>query len=70
MKKWIIPCCLICVFLFLTALFLTPDFTYRCTEELLACIEDTSGMGFFVKIVTTLKCVYHNVMCVLGGLFV
>ena len=70
MKKWILPLCIIAVFVFLTALFLTPDFTRRCTENLLICVEDAMNQGFFARLWAHLQCVYHNVICVLGGLFV
>ena len=70
MKKWIFPLCVIALFVFLTALFLTPDFTYHCTEDLLVCVQDGAGLSFFGKLWAHLQCVYHNVICVLGGLFV
>jgi len=70
MKKWFVTLFIIAVFIFLTALFLTPDFTYHCTDKLIACIEEANGFGFFARLWAHLKCVYHNVVCVLGGLFV
>ena len=70
MKKWIWPLCIIAIFVFLTALFLTPDFTYRCTEKLLMCVEESTSLGFWAKLWAHLQCVYHNVICVLRGLFV
>ena len=70
MRKWIIPLCTIAIFVFLTALFLTPYFTYFCTQNLLVCIEEASGLGFFSRLWAHLQCVYYNVICVLGGLFV
>ena len=70
MKKWIFPCCIIAIFCFLTALFLTPDFTEHCTEGLLICVNETSQMSFFPKCWASIVCVYHNVVCVLGGLFI
>lgn len=70
MKKWILPLIIAAVFIFMTALFLTPAFTYKCTEKLLLCVEDTASFGFLERLWGNLKCVYHNVICVLGGLFV
>lgn len=70
MKKWILPLCIIAIFIFLTALFLTPSFTHICTEELLMCVEQSNSLGFFSRLYANLLCVFHNVVCVLGGLFV
>lgn len=70
MKKWIVPLCIIALFVFLATLFLTPDFTERCTESLLICVENGNHSGFWGKLWQHLGCVYHNVVCVLGGLFV
>ena len=70
MKKWILPLCIIALFCFLTALFLTPDFTYHCTQNLLSCVEKAQGKGLLARLWAHLGCVYHNVVCVLGGLFV
>ena len=70
MKKWILVLCVTALFVFMTALFLTPDFTRHCTEELLVCVEQATGKGFFARLWAHLGCVYHNVLCVLGGLLI
>ncbi|MBQ3696136.1 MAG: hypothetical protein II938_04135 [Alphaproteobacteria bacterium] len=70
MKKWIIYLVVIAIFVFLTALFLTPSFTVHCTDELLVCVENGKNASFGGRLWAHLGCVYHNVICVLGGLFV
>ena len=70
LKKWIIPLTIIALLLFIAALFLTPSFTRHCTEDLFICMEDASKNGFWQKLWSNLSCVYHNVVCVLGGLFI
>ena len=70
MKKWILPLVVAAIFIGLAALFLTPSYSYHCTEKLLACIERNASLSFWERIWGTLICVYHNVVCVLGGLFV
>ena len=70
MKKWILPVFIALIFIGMAALFLTPSYSLHCTEKLLACVENNSSFGFWEKIWGALVCVYHNVVCVLGGLFV
>ena len=70
MKKWLLSLCLFAVFAFVAALFLTPSFTQRCTDDLLMCVETAKAAGFWGRLGALLLCVYHNVVCVLGGLFV
>ena len=60
----------IAIFVFIGALFLTPDFTYVCTDHLLGCIADGYDLPTWQRLTHTLVCTYHNVICVLGGLFV
>ena len=69
MKK-IIVLSIIALMVFITALFLTPSFTQHCTEELFMCMQQAQDYGFWSKLWAHLCCVYHNVICVLGGLFV
>ena len=69
MRKWVFPLMVCAFFLFLTALFLTPSFTARCTEQLFQCVEEGSTLSFGRRLLAHLGCVYHNVICVLGGLF-
>lgn len=70
MKKWILPVMIALVFIGMTILFLTPSYSFHCTEKLLVCMENNISLGFWEKIWGTLVCVCHNVLCVLGGLFV
>lgn len=69
MKKWfVIPA--IFVLIFITALFLTPDFTRHCTAGLFDCMNQARSLGFWLRLWGHLGCVFHNVICVLGGLFI
>ncbi len=68
--KWILPLSVVALFVFMAALFLTPSFTQKCTEKLLVCVEAGLDKGFLERILAHLGCVYHNVICVLGGLFI
>ena len=70
MKGWILFLVFIALFVFLTALFLTPDFTQRCTVDLLNCVEENNDLGLFKRLWAHLMCVFRNVGCVLGGLFI
>ena len=70
MKKWILPLIIVAIFVFLTALFLTPSFTRKCTEGLLVCVEQGQPLSFGSRLLAHLGCVLQNVICVLGGLFV
>lgn len=70
MKKWIFPLTICAVFIFIAALFLTPDFTSRCTYDLIECVEaGNRSHSFWGRIWAHLGCVFSNVFCVLGGLF-
>ena len=69
MKKWIFPLLVVLFFIGVGSLFLIPSYSYHCTERLLFCIEQNSSLNFWEKMWDTLVCVYHNVICVLGGLF-
>lgn len=70
MKGWIISLIFVAVLVFLTALFLTPDFTHYCTMDLLNCVEENNGLSVLRRLWANLMCVFKNVTCVLGGLFV
>ena len=73
MKKllwWAILFGFIAILLFIAALFLTPSFTYKCTDSLLMCVEEAYPLPVFPRLWQTFVCVYHNVICVLGGLFI
>jgi len=69
MKRWIVPFVVCLIFIILTVIFLTPSLTADCTVELLLCLENASHASFWTKLGYHLVCVYHNVICVLGGLF-
>ncbi len=70
MKKYFIPLVVCAVFIFIATLFLTPAFTAKCTEKLLMCVEEATSLNFALRLWANLKCVFHNVVCVLGGLFI
>ena len=70
MKKWVVPLLICLIFLTLTVIFLTPSLTAMCTDDLLICLEDAKRLSFGAKLVHHLGCVFHNVICVLGWLFV
>ena len=70
MKKYFFPLLICAIFIFIAALFLTPSFTQKCTEQLLMCVEETSSLNVMLRLWANLKCVFYNVVCVLGGLFV
>lgn len=67
---WTILLSFIAVMIFIAALFSTPSFTYKCTDEMLMCVEQAYPLSILSRLWQTLVCVYHNVICVLGGLFV
>ena len=67
---WAILLSFIAVLIFIAALFSTPSFTYQCTNNLLMCVEEAYPLPLSSKLWQTFVCVYHNVICVLGGLFV
>lgn len=69
-KRWFIPLFIIAVFIFIAALFLTPSFTRACTQKLYICLNEGMSLSFWGRLWAHLGCVYHNVICVLGGLFV
>lgn len=68
MKKYFFPLFVCAIFIFIAALFLTPSFTQKCTEQLLMCVEETSSLNVMFRLWGNLKCVYYNVVCVFGGL--
>ena len=70
MKRWILIIVLCLFFIGLGIIFLTPSLTTECTDSLLVCLNDGSKFGFWSRLGHALVCVYHNVVCVLGGLFV
>ena len=69
MKKWFVPLIICAIFIFLTALFLTPSVTYPCTEDLLVCVENSHQKAFWARQWHNLLCVYSNVVCVFGRVF-
>jgi len=69
MKKYLVIF-IVFLLIFVAALFLTPSFTQHCTEELFICASQAQNAGFWYKLWLHLGCVYHNVVCVLGGLFI
>ncbi len=69
MKRWCVVLLVVAIFVFITALFLTPDFTYHCSEQLFECVEMSMNKGFWSRLSSHFVCVLKNVVCVLGGLF-
>ena len=65
---WFILLFVLAAFVFMTALFLTPDFTAYCTDQLFLCLEEHGSKDFWGRTWGHLSCVYQNTVCVLGGL--
>ena len=67
---WFILLTFIALLVFISALFLTPSFTQKCSADLLMCLDQVYDFPWYQRLWNILGCVFHNVTCVLGGLFV
>ena len=67
---WFLFLLFIALFVFITALFLTPSFTRVCSERLLGCLDSAYNFPWYQRLWYSLLCACRNVVCVLGGLFV
>ena len=57
------------IFVALAIPFLVPSYSADCTVDLLNCVETGKHTNVFKQLWQHLMCVYHNVVCVLGGVF-
>ncbi len=69
MKKLVFWIVVIAIFVALALPFLLPSYSAGCTVDLLNCVEAGKNDNIFKQLGQHLLCVYHNVVCVLGGLF-
>lgn len=54
---------------FIVTLFLTPDLTHTCTDNLIDCLSSASDKPLLKRLWYGFGCVFKNIWCVLTALF-
>ncbi len=50
--------------IFFTWVFMSPEVTDTCSDNLLGCLDKAHDLSFFSKIKEAFICLYQNVVCV------
>ena len=52
----------------LTWVFMTPEVTDTCSDELLGCLDQAHSLFFWAKSKEAFICLYRNVVCVFSNI--
>lgn len=64
-KTFLISSLLLIGIIFISAFFVTPEFSGGCADVVIDCLTEVSDKSFFGKIIGAFRCVFYNILCVL-----